>query len=126
MKALDWAYRLDYQQEEPVKDDARKEFQEEKIKILFISHLSEKAEDWYDDLEIEEEGSCPTLMKHFKTYYQLTPRDTRSKLFDLKMRLADFSQQTNESIVDYLERAANLVTKFPTEEFDIANPQGQN
>ena len=35
------------------------------------------------------------------------------------MRLADFRQQTDESIVDYLERTGNLVTKFPTEELDI-------
>ena len=58
-------------------------------------------------------------MKHFKTYYQLTPRDTGTKLFDLKMKLADFKQRTDESIATYLERAANLVAKFPTEESDI-------
>lgn len=59
------------------------------------------------------------MVNRFKTSYQLTPRDTRAKLFDLKMKLADFKQQTDESIADYLERATNLVTKFPTEEFDI-------
>ena len=86
---------------------------------MISSHLSGKAEDWYDELEIEEEGSWPTLVKDFKTYYQLTPRDTRTRLFDLKMKLADFKQQTDESIADHLERAASLATKFPTEEFDI-------
>ncbi len=35
------------------------------------------------------------------------------------MKLAGFKQQTDEGIADNLERAANLVTKFPTEEFDI-------
>ncbi len=119
LKALEWAYRLDYKQEEPVEDGARKEFREETMKILFSSHLSGKAEDWYDNLEVEEKSSWPTLVKHFQTYYQLVPRDTRTKLFNLKMKLADFKQQTEENIADYLERAANLVTKFPTEEFDI-------
>ncbi len=90
------------------------------MKILFSSHLSGKAEDWYDNLEVEEKSSWPTLVKRFQTYYQLVPRDTRTKLFNLKMRLADFQQQTEENIADYLERAANLVTKFPTEEFDIS------
>ena len=75
LEALDWD-RLDYKQDEPVEDNARKEFQEKTMKILFSSHLSGKAEDWYDDLEIEEKGSWPTLMKHFKTYYPLTPRNT--------------------------------------------------
>ena len=31
------------------------------MKILFRSHLSGKAEDCYDDLEIEEKGSSPRL-----------------------------------------------------------------
>lgn len=35
------------------------------------------------------------------------------------MKLADFKQQTDEGIAHYLERAANLVTKSPTKEFDI-------
>lgn len=35
------------------------------------------------------------------------------------MKLADFKQQSDEGIADYLEGAANLVIKFPTEEFDI-------
>lgn len=74
------------------------------MEILFNSQLSGKAEDWDDDLEIEENGSWRTLMKHFKTYYQLTPRDTRTKLFDLKMKQADSKQQTNKSIADYLAR----------------------
>ena len=68
---------------------------------------------------IEEKSDWPTLIQHFKTYYQLTPRDTRTKLFDLKMKLADFKQQTTESVASYLERAANLMTKFPSEEFDV-------
>ena len=89
------------------------------MKILLSSHLSGKAEEWYDDLEIDDKGSWPTLVKHFETYYQLTPRDARTKLFDLRMKLADLKQQTDESIADYLEGAANLVSKFPTEEFDI-------
>lgn len=88
------------------------EFREETIKILFSSHLSGKAKDWHDDLEIEKKSSWPTLMKHFKTYYQLTPRDTRTKLFDLKRKLADLEQQTDEKIANHLERAANLVTKL--------------
>ena len=119
LKALEWAYCLDYKQEEPGKDKARKESREETMKIIFSSHLSRKAEDWYDNLEVEEKSSWPTLVKHFQTYYQLIPRDTRTKLFDLKMKLADFKQQTDKNIADYFERAANLVTKFPTEEFDI-------
>ena len=90
LKALEWAYRLDYKQEEPGEDGARKEFREETMKILFSSHLSGKAEDWYNNLEVEEKSSWPTLVKHFQTYYQLVPRDTRTKLFNLKMKLADF------------------------------------
>ena len=35
------------------------------------------------------------------------------------MNLANLKQQTEESNADYLERAANLVTKFATEDFDI-------
>lgn len=35
------------------------------------------------------------------------------------MKLADFKQQTDENIKDFLERAANLVTKVLTKEFDI-------
>ncbi|MCJ1344979.1 hypothetical protein MMC31_003184 [Peltigera leucophlebia] len=102
LKALDRAYRLDYKLEEPVEDNAKKESQEETMKMLFSSQLSGKAEDWCNDLEIEEKGN------------------TRTKLFDLKMKLTDFKQQTDESrVADYLERAANLVTKFPTEEFNI-------
>ena len=52
------------------------------MKILFSSHLSGKAEDWYGDLGIEGKGSWPTLIKNFKTYYQLTPRfkDEASRL----------------------------------------------
>ena len=68
-QALGSAYRLDYKQEEHVEDNARKEFLEETMKILFSSHLLGKTEDWYDDLEIEEKSSWPILIKHFKTYY---------------------------------------------------------
>lgn len=103
-QALGSAYRLDYKQEEPVEDNARKEFLEETMRILFSGHLLGKTEDWYDDLEIEEKSSWPILIKHFKTYYQLTPRDTRTKLFDLNMKLAGFKQQTDEGIADNLER----------------------
>lgn len=60
-----------------------------------------------------------TLVKYFKTFYQLTPQDTRTKLFDLEIKLADFKQQTDENIAKYLEKAANLVIKFPIEEFYI-------
>ena len=87
------------------------------MKILFRSHLSGKAEDWYDDLEIEEKGWL--TLTNLETCNQLTPRDIRIKLFDLKMNLANLKQQTEESIADYHERAANLVTKFATEDFDI-------
>lgn len=38
---------------------------------------------------------------------------------DLKVKLVDLQQQTDDSIVEYLERVAKLVTKFPTEEFDM-------
>ena len=92
LKALNWVYRLDYKQEEPSKDETKKEFQKEIMKILFNNHLSGKIEDWYDDLKIEEKNSWLTLIKHFKTYYQLTLQDTRTKLFDLKIKLADFKQ----------------------------------
>lgn len=34
------------------------------------------------------------------------------------MKLVDFKQQPDEGIADYLEGAAKLVIKFPTEEFD--------
>lgn len=98
------------------------------MKILFSSHLSGKAKDWYDNLEVEEKTNWPIFVRHFQTYYQLLLQDTRTKLFDLKMRLADFKQQANKNIADYLERAASLVTKFLIEEFDIgmATVQGIN
>ena len=35
------------------------------------------------------------------------------------MKLAYFKQQPDEGIADYLEGAVNLVTKFPTKEFNI-------
>ena len=65
-----------------------------------------------------EKGSWRTLA-NLETCNQLTPRDIRTKLFDLKMNLANLKQQTEKSIADYLERAANLVTKYPTEDFDV-------
>lgn len=44
------------------------------------------------------------------------------------MKLINFKQQTDKNIADYLERDANLVTKFLIEEFDdgIATVQGIN
>lgn len=57
MKALDCAYLLNYKQGEPGEGEARKEFQEETLKIFFSSYLLGKAEDWYNDLEIEEKSS---------------------------------------------------------------------
>lgn len=38
-QALGWAYRRDYKQEQPVENNARKEFLKEAMKILFSSHL---------------------------------------------------------------------------------------
>lgn len=62
------------------------------MKILFSSYLLGKAEDWYDNLEVEEKSSWPILVKHFQTYYQLILKDSSTKLFDLKMGLASFKQ----------------------------------
>ncbi len=90
MKALECAHRLDYKQGELGDDEAKKEFQEKPMKILFSSPLSRKAEVWYDNLKVGEKSSWLTLIKHFKTYYQLIPRDTRARLFDLNMKLAGF------------------------------------
>lgn len=56
-----------------VEDEARKEFQEEKTKILCSRNLSGKAEDRYEGLGMGEQGSWSTLVRHFKTYYRLTP-----------------------------------------------------
>lgn len=89
MKAFECAHRLDFKQEELGEDEAKKEFQEKPMKIQFSSPLSGKAKVWYDNLKVREKSSCLTLIKHFKTYYQLIPRDTRARLFDLKMKLAE-------------------------------------
>ena len=45
LKALDWAYQLDYKQEEPAEENARRKFHEETMKILFSSHFSGETED---------------------------------------------------------------------------------
>lgn len=70
------------------------------MKILFYSHFLGKAKDWYDNLEVEERSSWSTMMNHFQTYYQLILWDTYPKLFDLKMKLVDYKQQTNKNILD--------------------------
>ena len=89
------------------------------MKFLFSSHLSGKAENLYNNWKAEEKTSWPILVRYFQTYYQLIPRDGRTILFDLKMRLADFKQQANKKIADYLKRATSMIIEFPIEEFDI-------
>lgn len=56
LKALEWAYCFDYKQEESGEDKTRRKFWEETIKILFSNYFLKKAEDWYDNLEVEKKA----------------------------------------------------------------------
>lgn len=54
MKALECAHRLDYKQDELGEDEAKKEFHDKPMKILFSSPLSGKAKVWYDNFKVGE------------------------------------------------------------------------
>lgn len=73
LKALEWSYKLDYQNQAPLDTEERLSFQEDTMKILFSNHLSGKAEEWYDDLEPEQTAKWTTLRVLFQEHYKIVP-----------------------------------------------------
>lgn len=119
LNALEWSYKLDYQNQAPLDTEERLSFQEDTMKILFTNHLSGKAEEWHDDLEPEQTAKWTTLRALFQEHYKNVPQDAKNRLFDLKMKLSELKQGPEESIADYLSRVDKVFSKFPSEGFDI-------
>ena len=118
LQSIEWLYQVDYKHDEPEDPDEGHAFKEGTLGILFASHLAGKAEDWYDDLELED-TEWNTLVVQFRDYYRIVPRNPKGRQFNLAMKLADLKQQIDEHITSYIERAEAIATKFPGEEFSI-------
>lgn len=82
------------------------------MKILFNKYFLRKVKDQYNNLEVEKKTSQPILVKNFQIYYQFILSNAHFKLFNLKIKLANFKQLINKNIADYLERVSSLILNF--------------
>lgn len=102
LQSIEWLNQVDYKHDEPEAPEDGQAFKEGTLGILFASHLAGKAEDWYDDLELED-TEWNTLVVRFRDCYRIVPRSPKGRQFDLAMKLADLKQQGDENITSYIE-----------------------
>ncbi|MCJ1349720.1 hypothetical protein MMC31_007961, partial [Peltigera leucophlebia] len=78
LQSIELLYQVDYKHDEPEDPDEGHAFKDGTLGILFASHLAGKAEDWYDDLELED-TEWNTLVVRFRDYYRIVPRNPKGR-----------------------------------------------
>lgn len=116
---LEWTYTQDYESNEPETSTSKDAYKSKTFRILFRNHLEGKASSWYLDLDSSLKLDWERLSGEFKKFYKLTPKDSQTRRFELKVQLHNLEQEKDENIADYLERAEELYAQLPTDDIDI-------
>lgn len=119
LEDIEWAYEQDYQSREPDAAEARTQYSNKTHRILFRQNLEDEAFTWYSDLDGEIKQDWERLRDAFLPAYTITAKDTQTKKFELRVKLANLQQEDNENIADYLKRAGDLHQKLPQEYIDV-------
>lgn len=119
LEDVEWAYEQDFNINEPEESPEKEAFISKTHRILFRQHLEGRASEWYSDLDADIKGSWIQIRERFRTSFQISIRDTQTRIFELRIKLSQLEQKDGESIAEFLERAEDLATKLPTDEINV-------
>ena len=119
LEDIEWAYEQDYESREPDSQDGKAHYYNKTHRILFRQHLQDDAFAWYSELDSELKQNWTALRQAFLPAYAITIKDSQTKKFELRIKLANLQQGEHENIADYLKRAGELSLKLPQEDIDV-------
>jgi len=116
---IEWAYEQEFMRNEPEESPDKEAYISKTHRILFRQHLAARASEWYADLDADIKGNWIQIRERFKAFFQITIRDSQTRVFELRIKLSQLEQKDGETIAEFLERAEDLATKLPTDEINV-------